>query len=67
MEANTTFSLSIDGIKIAEVESGPLGIIRFRYDSSRGDTLLAELPTITEASVVQVGEIARGKLIKLLR
>jgi hypothetical protein len=64
VEANTTYSLFIDDIKIAEVKSGPRGFINFRYDSARGDKLLVDLPTINENSVFRVGEIASGKLVK---
>ncbi len=67
VEPNTTFPLFVDDIKIADVKSGPRGVILFRFDSARGDKLLADLPTITENSLIKVGDIARGKLVKLGR
>jgi Dockerin type I domain len=67
VEANTTYPIFVDDVKIAEVKSGQRGFLQFQYYSARGDKLLAELPTITENSVIRVGEIARGEFLKLSR
>jgi Dockerin type I domain/Planctomycete extracellular len=65
VEPNTTFSIFVDDIKIAEATSGRRGFLEYRYNSQRGDSLLAPLPTLTADSVIRVGEVARGKLVKL--
>lgn len=67
VEKNTTFDLSIDGVKIAQVTSNARGAIEYRFDSKSGASLLAQLPTLTADSVVSIGSIASGKLIKLTR
>ncbi len=67
VERNTTFDLSIDGVKIAEVRSNNRGFIEYLFDSNSGSTLLADIPSVTSSSVVSVGSIASGKLIKLTR
>ncbi len=67
VEKNSTFDLKIDGIKIAEVTSNRRGLIEYHFDSRNGGTLLAELPPLTADSVISVGNIASGKLVKLGR
>lgn len=58
---NSTQAVYVDNVKIAEVQANRFGVLLFRYDSSRGDKLLAPLPTINAGSEIRVGEI-RAKL-----
>jgi len=50
--------------EIAEVQANRFGMLWYRYDSSRGDQLLAPLPTLNANSEIRVGEI-RAKLHRI--
>lgn len=63
--AESVHDIFIDDVKIAEVRAGRNGVIEFRYDSHRGDTLLAPIPTITNESVIRIGTLAHARLIKV--
>lgn len=61
---NSTQSVYVDNVKIAEVQANRFGMLWYRYDSSRGDQLLAPLPTLNANSEIRVGEI-RAKLHRI--
>jgi len=55
----------IDDVQIAEVHAGRQGVIEFRYDSRRGDSLLAPIPELTRESILRVGTVASARLVKI--
>lgn len=59
--------LWIDDVKIAEVRADQSGWIEFRYDSRRGESLVAELPPLRNHSQIRVGTLAHARLVKLGR
>jgi RNase P/RNase MRP subunit p29 len=65
--ANTTYDVTVDNVKIAQVTSTRRGFIFFNFDSKRGDTLLADLPTLTADSVIKIGDLVTAKLRKFGR